>query len=157
MSIGILLCVTSLGLVLEKVGFTNANIMMVYILGVLLISMATSHMAYSLISSIASVYIFNYLFTPPRFSLAAYETGYPITFVEMFLTAFITSSCAIKYKEQAGQSAKTAYRTQILLDASQLILKAKSRDEILSRTRNRLRSCWGEPLYFWNQKRKHLC
>lgn len=157
MSIGILLCVTSLGLVLEKVGFTNANIMMVYILGVLLISMATSHMAYSLISSIASVYIFNYLFTPPRFSLAAYETGYPITFVVMFLTAFITSSCAIKYKEQAGQSAKTAYRTQILLDASQLILKAKSRDEILSRTRNRLRSCWGEPLYFWNQKRNHLC
>ena len=89
---------------------------MVYILGVLLTSIATSHLIYSLVSSIASVFIFNYYFTTPRFSLAAYGTGYPITFVTMFLTAFITGTFAIRYKAQASQSAKIAYRTKILFE-----------------------------------------
>ncbi len=37
---------------------SNAKIIMVYILGVLLTSIATSHQVYSLLSSIASVFIF---------------------------------------------------------------------------------------------------
>ncbi len=148
-SIGILMGATFLSLMFERVGFTNANIMMMYILGVLLVSIATSHLAYGLVSSIASVYIFNYLFTPPKFSLAAYETGYPLTFVVMFITAFITSTSAIRYKEQAGQAAKVAYRTKIMFDANQLISKAKTREEILNRTKEQIVKLIGkEPVFF---------
>lgn len=123
---------TLLSLLFHRFGFTDANIIMVYILGVLLTSIATSHQLYSLVSSIASVFIFNYLFTVPRFSLAAYETGYPVTFIVMFLTAYITGTFAIRYKEQAGQSAKIAYRTKILFDTDKLLSKAGSKDEILN-------------------------
>ena len=83
-SVLILLGATILSLLFREIGFTDSNIIMVYILGVLLTSIATSHQLYSLTSSIASVFIFNYLFTEPRFSLTAYETGYPVTFVVMF-------------------------------------------------------------------------
>lgn len=121
---------TMLSQLFSKLGFTESNIIMVYILGVLLTSIATSHLVYSLSSSIASVFIFNYLFTIPRFSLTAYGTGYPVTFVVMFLTAFITGTFAIRYKEQAAHAARTAYRTKILFDASQLLSKAKNHDEI---------------------------
>ena len=109
----ILFAATLLSLLFHEIGFTDANIIMVYILGVLLTSIATSHQIYSLISSIVSVFIFNYLFTAPRFSLAAYDTGYPVTFVVMFLTAYITGTFAIRYKEQARQSEKIAKRTKI--------------------------------------------
>ena len=131
-SAGILLGATLLSLLFYHLRFTNANIIMVYILGVLLTSVATSHRVYSLVSSVASVFIFNYLFTTPRFSFAAYETGYPVTFVVMFLTAYITGTLAIRYKEQAGQSAKIAHRTKILFDTDQKLSKAGSSGEILT-------------------------
>lgn len=128
---GILTGATFLSLGFYRLGFTEANIIMVYILGVLLTSIVTSHQIYSLVSSIASVFIFNFLFTHPRFSLTAYETGYPVTFVVMFLTAYITGTFAIRYKEQAGQSAKIAYRTKILFDTDKLLSKAGNRSEII--------------------------
>ena len=131
-SAGILAGATLLSLLFYPVGFTNANIIMVYILGVLLTSIATSRRIYSLVSSIASVFIFNFLFTLPRFSLTAYETGYPVTFVVMFLTAYITGTFAIRYKEQAGQSAKIAYRTKILFDTDQMLSRASGREEIMN-------------------------
>ena len=131
-SAGILAGATLLSLLFYHVGFTNANIIMVYILGVLLTSIATSRRIYSLVSSIASVFIFNFLFTLPRFSLTAYETGYPVTFVVMFLTAYITGTFAIRYKEQAGQSAKIAYRTKILFDTDQMLSRASGREEIMN-------------------------
>ena len=132
-SVGILGGVTILSLLFEQLGFTNENIIMVYILGVLLISAVTSLRVYSLICSIISVFVFNYFFTPPRFSLA-YETGYPVTFIVMFLTAFITSTFALRYKEQAGQIAKVAYRTKILFDTNQLISKEKKKEKIITTT-----------------------
>ncbi len=48
-SLLILLFATLLSLLFHEVGFTNPNIIMVYILGVLLTSVATSHQIYSLI------------------------------------------------------------------------------------------------------------
>ena len=133
-SIAILAGATALSLAFYHIGFTNANIIMVYILGVLLTSIATSHQVYSLISSIASVFVFNYLFTAPRFTLTAYETGYPVTFVVMFLTAYITGTFAIRYKKQAGQAAKIAYRTKILFDTDQLLARANGKSEIIQAT-----------------------
>lgn len=130
---------TALSLGFYRLGFTEANIIMVYILGVLLTSIVTSHQIYSLVSSIASVFIFNFLFTHPRFSLVAYETGYPVTFVVLFLTAYITGTLAIRYKEQAGQSAKIAYRTKILFDTNQLLSKAGSRAEIIQAAAKQIR------------------
>lgn len=94
-------------------------------------SVATSHQIYSLISSVASVFVFNYLFTEPRFSLTAYETGYPVTFVVMFLTAYITGTFAIRYKEQARESTKIARRTKILFDTDQMLSEAHGRNEII--------------------------
>ena len=130
-SAAILAGTTLLSLLFYHLRFTDSNIIMVYILGVLLTSVVTSHQLYSLVSSVSSVMIFNYLFTEPRFSLTAYGTGYPVTFLVMFLTAYITGTFALRYKEQAGQSAKNAYRAKVLFDTDQLLSKAKDKQQIL--------------------------
>ncbi len=142
-SMEILTGATLLSFAFYRFGFTDANIIMVYILGVLLTSIATSHQIYSLVSSIASVFIFNFFFTTPRFSLTAYETGYPITFVVMFLTAYITGTFAMRYKEQASQSAKLAYRTRILLDTDRLLAKAGNKEEIMRAAAQQIRKLLG--------------
>ncbi len=155
-SVLILLGATLLSLLFHGIGFTDANIIMVYILGVLLTSIATSHQLYSLTSSIASVFIFNYLFTEPRFSLTAYETGYPVTFVVMFLTAYITGTFAIRYKEQARQSAKIAHRTKILFDTDQLLSKAEDKAAILLTAGQQIEKLLGRSIVIFDHENGEL-
>lgn len=120
-SVAILILASCIGMLFRQLGFAEANIITVYVLGVLVTSVVTRHRVYSLISSIVSVLVFNFFFTDPQFTLRAYNQGYPVTFLIMFLAALLTSSLAVKLKEHAKQSAKAAYRTKVLFDTNQLI------------------------------------
>jgi two-component system sensor histidine kinase KdpD len=155
-SVLILLAATALSLLFYRLGFTDANIIMVYILGVLLTSIVTSRRGYSLVSSVASVFIFNYLFTTPRFSLTAYGTGYPVTFVVMFMTAFITGTFANRYKEQARLSDMIAHRTKILFDTDRLLAKAGNKDEILTATANQIIKLLGRNIIIYDTENGEL-
>ena len=110
-SIFILVLATALGFLFDYLGFTNSNIMLLYQLGVLLIAITTSHRSYSLLSAIGTVFLFNYFFVQPKFTLNAYEAGYPVTFVVMFLTAFISSSLAVQLKQSAWDRLLGFYNT----------------------------------------------
>ncbi|MDO5411098.1 MAG: sensor histidine kinase KdpD [Lachnospiraceae bacterium] len=136
--IAALLFATCLGLLFQKLGFTEANIITIYILSVLVIAVATTNRVYSLVSSIASVCIFNFLFTEPRYTLMAYDQGYPVTFLVMFLAAFMTGTLAARLKNHARKSAQTAYRTKILFDTDQLLGKSKGSGEIAHVAANQL-------------------
>lgn len=115
---------------LHYMGFTDANIITVYILAVLVISVLTENRFCWVISSAAGVLLFNFLFTTPKFSLMAYDKGYPVTFAVMLVASLVTGSIAARMKNHAKQSAQTAYRTKILLDTNQMLAKAKNADEI---------------------------
>ena len=131
-SLAILLAITLINMALYALGFTDANIIMIYILGVLLTAIVTTHQIYSIASAVLSVLVFNFVFTEPRFSLHAFAAGYPLTFAVMFLAAYMTGSLAIRLKENARQSAQAAYRTRILFDTDQLLNRAENREEIIS-------------------------
>ncbi len=112
-------------------GFSEANLITVYILGVLIIAVTTNRRIYSLLASTISVLSFNYFFTSPYLSLKAYDDGYPMTFIIMFISAFITSSLAVQLKKRSQEAAEAAYRTKILLETNQLIQKEKDRQAIV--------------------------
>ncbi|WP_243008929.1 DUF4118 domain-containing protein [Clostridium sp. AM58-1XD] len=129
---------TGVGMIFRRAGFSDANIIMVYILGVLITAVVTSRRIYSLVSSVVSVLAFNYFFTVPYLTLKAYNSDYPVTFIIMFLSAFITGTLAVRMKQQTKQAAEAAYRTQILLETNQLIQKGKGKEEIVSVVANQL-------------------
>lgn len=137
-SLSILLISTLLGFLFFNLGFSEANIITVYILGVLVTSFVTSRKIYPITSSFVSVLVFNFLFTEPRFTFNAYESGYPVTFLIMFIAAFITGTLTSKIKEQAKQSARFAYRTKVLLDTDQKLQQAKTKEEIITETGNQI-------------------
>ena len=137
-STAILILSSLVGMIFQKFGFDKANIITVFVLGVLVTAVITKHQIYSLISSIVSVLVFNFLFTEPQFTLQAYDQGYPVTFIIMLLAAFLTSSLAIRIKNQAKQAAQSAYRTKVLFDTNQLLQQAKDKNEIVSATSNQL-------------------
>ncbi|MEG1947512.1 MAG: sensor histidine kinase KdpD [Lachnospiraceae bacterium] len=148
-SVGILTAATVIGYAFFLLGFSEANIITVYILSVLMTAITTSHRVYSLISSIIGVLTFNFFFTEPRFTLNAYDSGYPATFLIMFLSAFLTGTLAVKIKQNAKQSAQTAYRTKVLLETNQLLQKAKNRQEIISVTANQMTKLLNRDIAFY--------
>ena len=137
-SAGILVLVTLIGLLFYNFGFTEANIITLYILGVMLISVYTRSSICSFVASIASVLTFNYLFTVPRFTLQAYDSEYPITFLVMFLASLLTGSLASKLKSHAKRSAQVAWRTKLLFETSQNLQRAHTQEEIISVTAKQL-------------------
>lgn len=137
-SVGILVISSIIGYGFWRLGMSESNIIMMYILGVLITSVITTHQMYSLVSSIISVFVFNYLFTEPRYTLVAYEKDYPVTFITMFIAAFLTGSLATRLKRQAAQAAQAAFRTKILFDTNQLLEKAKEKDQIITVTATQL-------------------
>lgn len=155
-SISILIIATIIGYIFYNLGFSEANIITVYILGTLIISIITHMQIYSIISSVLSVLIFNFFFTDPRFTLNAYDSGYPVTFLIMFISAFITSSLAVKIKRHAKQSAQTAYRTKILLETNQLLQQAKEKSGIISVTGNQLTKLLQNDIIFYSPQKDGL-
>ena len=143
---------TFIGMVFSNLGFTEANIIMVYILGVLVISVVTSHRIYSMISSVVSVFLFNFFLTIPKYTFVAYHHGYPVTFLIMFLAAFITSTLAVRLKNNAKQAAQAAYRTKLLLETNQLLLQAKNEEAILEATANQLIKLLGKSIILYAVK-----
>lgn len=145
----VIIAITFIGYLFQSFGFSEANIITVYILGVLMISIMTSQRIYSIVSSFLSVLVFNFFFTNPYFTFQAYDSGYPVTFVIMFLAAFITSGLAVQMKNSAKRAAQTAYRTKILLDTNQLVQKEKNKKGIIDVTCHQLMKLLNKDIIFY--------
>ena len=134
LTVGILAAATIIGWGFLRLGFANANIIMVYLLGVLLTSAFTSGYTCGVLSAFLSVILFNYFLTEPRLSLVAYGSKYPITFAVMFAAALLTGTLAAKLKAHAQLSARDAYRTKLLFDMNRQLQKAETPEEVYRMT-----------------------
>jgi two-component system sensor histidine kinase KdpD len=129
---GILFAATLLGFFFIRIGIHESNVITLYFLAVLIISVVTDRRVFGLVTSVASVILFNFLFVKPVFSMHAYDAGYFVTFGVMLISSIITSSLASRMKDYATQMSRRAYRTRILLDTNQMLLPSRSPEEILS-------------------------
>lgn len=127
----LLLICTLIGELFARVGLSESTIIMVYIVGVLLCAMYTNGRIWSVAASICSVLLYNFFFTNPYYSLNAYGRDYPVTFLVMLVTAFLTSSLASKMRRQNRELVKKTYRTELLLENSRKLRRAKSMEEVL--------------------------
>lgn len=152
----ILALATLIGLFFYHWGLTDANIMTLYILGVMLVSVFTQSFVCSLMASAASVLTFNFFFTQPRFSLHAYDTGYPVTFLVLFLASLLTGSLASKLKSHAKRSAQVAWRTKLLFETNQNLQKARSQEEIISVTAKQLLKIFQRDIVAYRAKDEQL-
>lgn len=148
-TLGILVLTTITGLVFYELGFGESNVITIYILGVLLTSVTTSGKVWGILMSIISVLTFNFLFTDPRFTFEAYDKSYPFTFLVMFISSLISSKLATRVKTEAQQSAKKAYRTEVLLETSQKLQIAKTKDEIFKETALQTQKLLDKPIILY--------
>ena len=125
---------TGIGFLFNHLGFPDTNIVTVYILGVLMISVLTKGYLCSMAGSLLSVVLFGFFLTEPRLSFKTYAVDYPVTFAVMLAASVLTGTLASKLKNHARLSARSAYRMQVLFDTDRLLQKAKSNEDILGIT-----------------------
>lgn len=140
---------TVIALIFTELGFSDANLVMVYILGILTVAMFANLQIWGIITSILSVLVFNYFFTEPIRTLSVNDPGYFITFFVMFVTSLCSSALTKKVKNYARQNARKAYRTELLLETSRKLQDADSAQEIASRTTQQLGMLLERTVYFY--------
>lgn len=126
----VMLLTTFAAYVFKELQLPESNLIMTYILGILFSSYIANQKLYALYSSLLGVLLFNFFFTEPYFTLKAYDRGYPTTFVFLFIVGLFTATLTRKLKQQNEESAKKAYRTEILLENSQKLRRCRTEEEV---------------------------
>jgi two-component system sensor histidine kinase KdpD len=91
----------------------EANIVMIYLLGVALVS-ARYGRGPAIVSAIASVLTFDFFFVPPYLSFAVSDAQYVITFAVMLVIGILISTLTFRSREQLQASQHQERRTAAL-------------------------------------------
>lgn len=119
----VILCLATLiNLGLHAYATENSIKIMVYFVAVVVIARLTRGYSAGIISSFASVAIFDYLFVYPLYSLKIDQSYYGIVFAMMVVTTVIISSLTSKLTTQMKFSVKEAQRSAILSELSTTLI-----------------------------------
>lgn len=113
-----------IGYVFKQLNFAETNIVIIYILFVLLTARLTTGYFFGIMASIASTFIYNYLFTQPYFTFRVDDPSYIITFIIMTLTAVITSALTCTVKQNAVESIEKEMHTRALYELTSYLIDA---------------------------------
>lgn len=135
-----LLCTTNIGLLFHFLKYQEANIIMVYILGIVIIAVTTYSRILSILSCVFAVILFNFFFTEPYYTLNVVDSNYVVTFVIMFISAFLISTLSVKLRQNELLATQNAYFTRQLFQATQQLQNASEEQEVISITAAHLKN-----------------
>jgi two-component system sensor histidine kinase KdpD len=128
--LAVLVLVTLVGLLFKQWNFTEANIIILYLMGVLIVSSQTRGHLPGVLCSVFSVVTFNFFFTEPYYTFIASGPYYPLTFAVMFGAAILTSTLTSRIRGQASVSASREKTNDILLQTSRILMRSHDRGSL---------------------------
>lgn len=130
---------TLLSLMIQHLGFNEANIVVIYLLSVLITSRYTKGYTYGIVASVISILFFNFFFTIPLYTFKVEDKSYYFTFIVMLTSAVFTSALTSKLlhsKEMTDDREKQAHilysLTSSLAKTSEVLDVAKVSSKCLS-------------------------
>lgn len=124
---------TIIGMMLERWGLGEANLVMVYMLAVVVIAGFSRYRLTGVMASAVSVLFYNFFFTEPRFTLQTATATYdPFTFFTMLLCALMVSFLASRLKNQVRLVKEESEKMQILIAFSNRLKMAADAGEVLA-------------------------
>jgi two-component system sensor histidine kinase KdpD len=97
--------------------FDLSNLSMAYLLGVVVVAMAFGR-GPAILSALLSVVLFDFLFVPPRFTLAISDTQYFVTFGVMLVVGVVIGTLAARMREQTAAARARERRTAAIYQLS---------------------------------------
>lgn len=155
-SIIVLAGCTGIGLLFYLLGLSEANIITIYILGILLISAITNKWLYGGFSSVAGVLLFNSLFADPLFTLLVYDPQYTITIVIMLLASLATSYVMNLLRRELSKEILVTRRSEILLETSKSLQSADSPESFNAVAISQLSHLLGRTVLLYPAEDGHL-
>ncbi|MEG0049756.1 MAG: DUF4118 domain-containing protein [Clostridia bacterium] len=113
-TIVLLILITACALLMNAGGIGNECIIMVYLIGVLLITVFTRGYLYGVLASLASVQIFNYFFTEPRYTFMIRSTNDLMLLVFFTITAIISGTITSRQRQITDDFARNECTAQLL-------------------------------------------
>jgi two-component system sensor histidine kinase KdpD len=123
---------TAIGLLFKHVGFSETNIVIIYILAILIIACLSKGYVYGITSAIAATFSFNFFFTEPVYTFNVNDAGYIVTFAVMAITAIITSTLTSKIKQNVEKAKAKEIEANALYKLTSNIVDAKDIVDIIS-------------------------
>lgn len=145
MTIGTLLSFMLFNLVPEN----SANVVLIYILALIIISRWTKGYRYGIFSALFCVIVVNFCFTYPYFDLNFTLSGYPVTFIEMIAITMLTCTAT---SQLAGQARIIAERERQLAEAAKEKMRANLLRAISHDIRTPLTSIMGAATTLMHQE-----
>lgn len=124
-------CIGTTAMAAIAVNFLElSNVVMLYLLGVILISVRHGRRA-GILASVLSVAAFDFFFVPPRLSFSVSDTQYLITFAVMLTVALVISNLTANLRYQANVATHRERRTRSLFDLGKELAGALTTPQIV--------------------------
>jgi two-component system, OmpR family, sensor histidine kinase KdpD len=149
----VMAAVTCVGLIFQGWAFTESNIIILYLMGVLIVaSLSNGHLPGILCSAVA-VLMFNFFFIEPYYSFIAYGSYYPLTFMVMLGAALLTSTLTTRVRRQAKIVTLREKTDDMLLQTSRVLMRSQDRDSLAQAISNHLNSLLERPVVCYIQEK----
>ena len=155
-TVALLSAATAIGSFFHSQGFTDSNIVIVYLICVLLTSLFTRSYVCSILSSVFSVILFTFFHTEPLFSLTGHDSSDTITFVIMLAASIMIATLASSMKQYAQVSNQTAFAAKVLLDTNRLLHQAQDFPDIVDVTSSQLKKLLNRDIVVYYQVKGRL-
>jgi two-component system sensor histidine kinase KdpD len=109
----VLALATLVALVIHGFGFTEANLVMIYLLAVVAVA-ARWGAAPAAAASVMSVVLFDILFTEPYYWITVHDTQYLVTFAVMLIVGLLAGTLTTRIRYQADIARRNERRTEAL-------------------------------------------
>jgi two-component system, OmpR family, sensor histidine kinase KdpD len=109
----VLAACTAVALLWHRVGLTEANLVMTYLLGVMFVAFRHGR-GPSIVASVASVALFDMIFTEPYYTVVVNDTQYLITFAVMLIAGLSIAALTARVRRQAESARRNERRIEAL-------------------------------------------
>lgn len=138
----VLAACTVLALAWKWLEFTEANVVMTYLLGVVVISARFGKWP-SVMASVVSVLLFDVLFTEPYFTVVVHDTQYLVTFAVMLAVGLATAALTARIRAQAELSRRNQRRTDALYRLGRKLAGISGHDFLAAETERAVAEMFG--------------
>ncbi len=142
-------------LLMNFAGFSEVNLVMVYLLAVVAIAARCGSMP-SMAASLASVLIFDVLYTQPYYRITVYDSQYLVTFAVMLIVGLLASTLTSRVRYQADTARKNERRAEALYRLSRRLANTAKTADLLQETEQIISEVFDAHavIYLPNEERK---
>lgn len=137
-----------LGWIAHSRGLADANIVMIFLAGVALVS-ARLGRGPSIASAVASVLVFDFFFVPPRLTFAVGDTEYLITFAVMLGIGLLISELTTRLQGQLRTSQQQEQRTSQLFRMTRQLSELSGSDFLVRTAGRQLEEIFNAEVVFY--------